>query len=405
VPVIGDTVVEPNETFLVNLTTPSNATITDGQGIGTIVNDDGNTTPATIQFGQPSYIGSEGGSNTTVTITRSGTLASASTIQFYLTSGTASAGQDFANSAPTTLTFAANESSKTVSLTPTNDTLIEPTEFAFLRLANPTNATLGTQDVALWQIQDNDFAPTVQFSQSSFSVSEEARNATLTLVRTGTLTSSSQIQVTITGGSATAGQDYNNSGFPLTVTFAPNDSSKTITVPIINDTAVEPTELVLFELVSLSNSTLGTQDFTALRILDNDPSKSSPRVLARSSDDGLVGGTIQGNEDILIGGIDQNQLKAGLGQDRFIYTTIQEGEDTITNFDVKEDIIDLSQIFDEVYYNSLTPFSDYVRLTALGSDTAVQIVSNVDVLSTKFETLTILKGISPIALTASNFII
>jgi hypothetical protein len=36
----GDTTVEPTETFAVNLRTPSNVTIADGQGIGTILNDD-----------------------------------------------------------------------------------------------------------------------------------------------------------------------------------------------------------------------------------------------------------------------------------------------------------------------------------------------------------------------------
>jgi Calx-beta domain len=40
VPVVGDTAVEPNETFLVNLSTPVNAAIGDGQGQGTITNDD-----------------------------------------------------------------------------------------------------------------------------------------------------------------------------------------------------------------------------------------------------------------------------------------------------------------------------------------------------------------------------
>ena len=40
VSVFGDFVIEPNETFSVNLTAPSNATIADGQGIGTIQNDD-----------------------------------------------------------------------------------------------------------------------------------------------------------------------------------------------------------------------------------------------------------------------------------------------------------------------------------------------------------------------------
>src|SRR5207302_942822 len=39
--VVGDTADEPDETFFVNLTVPSNATLGDGQGQGTIKNDDG----------------------------------------------------------------------------------------------------------------------------------------------------------------------------------------------------------------------------------------------------------------------------------------------------------------------------------------------------------------------------
>jgi hypothetical protein len=37
----GDTQVEPNETFFVNLSNPANATISKSQGIGTILDDDG----------------------------------------------------------------------------------------------------------------------------------------------------------------------------------------------------------------------------------------------------------------------------------------------------------------------------------------------------------------------------
>jgi hypothetical protein len=49
VQVIGDTVVESNETFSVNLSNPSGATIADGQGIGTILNND--QPPATVHVG------------------------------------------------------------------------------------------------------------------------------------------------------------------------------------------------------------------------------------------------------------------------------------------------------------------------------------------------------------------
>jgi len=47
VTVVGDAAFEPNETFVVNLSNPVNATIADGQGMGTILNDDG---PAGANF-------------------------------------------------------------------------------------------------------------------------------------------------------------------------------------------------------------------------------------------------------------------------------------------------------------------------------------------------------------------
>ena len=40
VPILGDTVDEPNESFKVNLATPTNAVIADVQGIVTITDDD-----------------------------------------------------------------------------------------------------------------------------------------------------------------------------------------------------------------------------------------------------------------------------------------------------------------------------------------------------------------------------
>jgi hypothetical protein len=36
----GDRLPEPNETFVVNLSSPTNATIANGQGVGTILDDE-----------------------------------------------------------------------------------------------------------------------------------------------------------------------------------------------------------------------------------------------------------------------------------------------------------------------------------------------------------------------------
>ncbi|WP_406694367.1 N,N-dimethylformamidase beta subunit family domain-containing protein [Singulisphaera sp. Ch08] len=51
VTVQGDTLVEANETFTLNLTAPTNATIADAQGLGTIVNDDVDTTGLVAAYG------------------------------------------------------------------------------------------------------------------------------------------------------------------------------------------------------------------------------------------------------------------------------------------------------------------------------------------------------------------
>jgi hypothetical protein len=84
VTVIGDATVEPTETFNVNLTGPSGATLADGQGVGTITNDDsagpandnlaaattvsglngtvnGTSTAATKEPGEPNHAGVVGG--------------------------------------------------------------------------------------------------------------------------------------------------------------------------------------------------------------------------------------------------------------------------------------------------------------------------------------------------------
>lgn len=63
VPVNGDTLDEANETFFVNLTTPTNSTISDAQGLGTIVDDDAATATVTLSV-SPSALAETGGTST-----------------------------------------------------------------------------------------------------------------------------------------------------------------------------------------------------------------------------------------------------------------------------------------------------------------------------------------------------
>jgi hypothetical protein len=64
----GDTSLEPAETFFVNLTSPTNSTIGDSQGVGTITDDDSHSISGHINYAD----GSTPGKNVTMTLTGTG---------------------------------------------------------------------------------------------------------------------------------------------------------------------------------------------------------------------------------------------------------------------------------------------------------------------------------------------
>lgn len=115
VPVIGDRVAELDETYFVKLQSAKNATIANGQGVVTIVDDD---SQARISISNawaavpPGYVG-----NTFMTFTVS--LAAAYdqtvTVNFTTQDGTAIAGQDYLATSGT-LTFAPGETTKTITV-------------------------------------------------------------------------------------------------------------------------------------------------------------------------------------------------------------------------------------------------------------------------------------------------
>jgi hypothetical protein len=137
----GDATFEPDETFFLNLANASNGvTITDGQGFATIGNDDPVPVSETISVGDVTVTeGNAGTTTATFTVTRTGTQSLS--VNFATANGTATAGSDYVATSGT-LTFAAGETQKTISVLVNGDTIVEGSETFFVNLMNQTSGTI-----------------------------------------------------------------------------------------------------------------------------------------------------------------------------------------------------------------------------------------------------------------------
>jgi hypothetical protein len=89
----GDSTQEQNETFSVRLSNNAGAAINKFTGTGTILDDD--TPSTTIQFNQASYSVQEDQTSVLVTVTRSGDVTGAASVDYATNNKTASQSSDY----------------------------------------------------------------------------------------------------------------------------------------------------------------------------------------------------------------------------------------------------------------------------------------------------------------------
>jgi len=180
VTVNGDVATEPDEIFLVNLSNPVNATIADGQGRGTIVNDD--ALPALSIAGVTAIEGNSGVKPFKFRLSLSHPSAQPVTAQVSTRDGSATvAGGDYAslNALVTMPPFAVSDS---VSVGVNGDILCEPNETFFVALSNITGA-VAADTVATGTITNDD-----ECTPPAVTVLSPNGGETLTITTTATLT-------------------------------------------------------------------------------------------------------------------------------------------------------------------------------------------------------------------------
>jgi hypothetical protein len=154
VTVNGDSVYENDETFNVNLSSPSNATIADNQGSGTITNDD---SLPTVSFTAANQNVAESTASTTITAQLSAASSQNVTVPFTVNGGSTATGGGTDYSISTTpLTITAGNNSANITITLNNDSEDEPDETVIVNMGTPTNATQGATTTHTTTIQDDD---------------------------------------------------------------------------------------------------------------------------------------------------------------------------------------------------------------------------------------------------------
>ena len=262
--VIGDTRDEPNETFLVNLLNPSNVDLADPQGLGAITDDD--PTPL-ISIADAS--GSEGNSGTTVlsfTVTLSSPSDKQVTVQYYTAEGSATSPTDY-TAAAGPLTFPPGSSTQTIDVAVKGDTQTEADELFFVNLANPGNAVLADAS-ALGTIVEDDL-PRLSFSAAAYGIKESVAKVTVTVKRSGVTSGTQEVTYRTSDGKAQVGSDYGATAGVLS--FTPGVTSRTFTVPIVNDGVAEGDETLLVSLQDPTGGAILAAPSTAVvTITDND---------------------------------------------------------------------------------------------------------------------------------------
>jgi hypothetical protein len=153
VPVVGDRLPEPNESFVVNLSGATNATIVDGQGVGTIVDDEPRIAISDVTK-------SEGKSKQTTlftfTVTLSAAYDQAVTMSFATVNGTATTGNNDYVAKSGTLTFAPGETTKTITIEVKGDSKKEADEYFYLDLFGNSSNSLFTKKRGVGKILNDD---------------------------------------------------------------------------------------------------------------------------------------------------------------------------------------------------------------------------------------------------------
>ncbi len=161
--IIDDTMIEPDETIIVDLINPTNGAVIGNVGTTTITIVDNDTpTIPTVDFVAASTNVLEDVGTITIDLAIVDPNSSPTSVDVAIGAASTASAPDYVFSAPTTVTFPGSSAAdQSITVDIVDDALIEGAEVLILELTNPTNgALIGMDTIYTINIGDNDFPVT-----------------------------------------------------------------------------------------------------------------------------------------------------------------------------------------------------------------------------------------------------
>ena len=216
----------------------------------------------------------EGAGDAVFTVSLSQHSTATVTVEYETSNGSASAGSDY-EATNGRLTFPVGNREQTIDVTVIDDTVAEADETFTVRLSSPQNATLedgpGTATIRANDGGVNRSPPPPpppppppdlpELEIDDVEVSEGGGSAVFSVTLSEQSTATVTVAYGTSNGTAIAEEDYTSTDG--TLTFLPNETVKTIAVPVLDDSDVEGEEAFTVSLSRPQNATLRDDQATA----------------------------------------------------------------------------------------------------------------------------------------------
>ena len=277
IPIHPDSLNEGDESFIVTLSSPSDAAFSNFRSTITqtitIIDDES----PTLSVVSSSLNVSEDVGTAAIELVLSGPTSDIVEVTYStsIIAGTNTAQQaDFMTQSSESIVIVPTETIGIIAIPIENDALDEEDETFTLTLSNVTGAVFdgGASIVETVTILDDEELPTLSVDSTSINVSEGSGSATIGLTLSSSSNSDVSITYSTTGASASNdGTDYSvqtNSIYP----FPSNSANGMISIPIIDDGVLEGNEVFVVTLTGISGATFGeniNKIYVTVNIMDN----------------------------------------------------------------------------------------------------------------------------------------